>query len=193
MPAAAPAAAENSAAAATHVDVLIVGAGISGIGAAWHLQHGCPGKSYAIVEMKDTFGGTWETHKYPGVRSDSDLYTFGYSFKPWTGTPIASGQAILDYMGEVIAENGIDRHIRYGRRITHCAFSRASNRWTVRATRRRTVSAGARCAWLAAPWSTHATRTMMRSTCGVTDGVRDTPFERRGASVRAARRARRRR
>ena len=73
-----------------HVDVLIVGAGISGIGSAYHLQEQCPGKSYAILEMKDTFGGTWETHKYPGVRSDSDLYTFGYRFKPWVGTPIAS-------------------------------------------------------------------------------------------------------
>jgi monooxygenase len=102
----------------THVDVLIVGAGISGIGSAYHLQQQCPGKSYAILEMKDTFGGTWETHKYPGVRSDSDLYTFGYRFKPWVGTPIASGQAILDYMGEVIEENGIAPHIRYGHRIT---------------------------------------------------------------------------
>ncbi|MBS0255510.1 MAG: NAD(P)/FAD-dependent oxidoreductase [Proteobacteria bacterium] len=121
--------------AATHFDVLIVGAGISGIGAAWHLQQQCPGTSYAILEMKDTFGGTWETHKYPGVRSDSDLYTFGYRFKPWHDAPIASAQAILDYMGEVIAEGGIDRHIRYGHRITRCAFSRAINRWTVTATR----------------------------------------------------------
>ena len=84
---------------ATHVDVLIVGAGISGIGSAYHLQEQCPGKSYVVLERMDTFGGTWETHKYPGVRSDSDLYTFGYRFKPWVGTPIASAQAILDYMG----------------------------------------------------------------------------------------------
>src|SRR6056297_2439973 len=104
----------------THVDVLIVGAGISGIGSAYHLQDQSPWASYAILEMKETFGGTWETHKYPGVRSDSDLYTFGYRFKPWVGAPVASGEEILKYMGEVIEENGIDRHIRYGHRINHC-------------------------------------------------------------------------
>ncbi|WP_088309408.1 flavin-containing monooxygenase [Novosphingobium sp. B 225] len=118
---------------ATHVDVLIVGAGISGIGSAYHLQDQCPGKSYAVLEMKDTFGGTWETHKYPGVRSDSDLYTFGYRFKPWVGTPIASAQAILDYMGEVIEDNGIAPHIRYGRRITACSWDSKTNLWTVEA------------------------------------------------------------
>ena len=84
-----------------HVDVLIVGAGISGIGSAYHLQDQCPGKSYVILEMKDTFGGTWDTHRYPGVRSDSDLYTFGYRFKPCVGAPIASAAEILKYMGEV--------------------------------------------------------------------------------------------
>ncbi len=119
----------------THVDVLIVGAGISGIGSAYHLQTQCPGKSYAILEMKDTFGGTWETHKYPGVRSDSDLYTFGYRFKPWVGTPIASGQAILDYMGAVIEENGIAPQIHYGHRITGAAWDSAANLWTVSAVR----------------------------------------------------------
>jgi len=121
---------------ATHVDVLIVGAGISGIGSAYHLQDQCPGKSYAILEMKDTFGGTWETHKYPGVRSDSDLYTFGYRFKPWVGTPIASAQAILDYMGEVIEENGIGPHIHYGHRITKSSWDSKANLWTVEATRK---------------------------------------------------------
>lgn len=119
----------------THVNVLIVGAGISGIGSAYHLQQQCPDNSYVILEMKDTFGGTWETHKYPGVRSDSDLYTFGYRFKPWVGAPIASAGEILKYMGEVIEENGIDQHIRYGHRITHCSFSSETNRWTVTATR----------------------------------------------------------
>ncbi|WP_374524748.1 flavin-containing monooxygenase [Sphingopyxis sp.] len=122
--------------APTHVDVLIVGAGISGIGSAWHLQQQCPGKSYAILEMKESFGGTWETHKYPGVRSDSDLYTFGYRFKPWVGAPIASGAEILKYMGEVIDENGIGAHIRYGHRITACRWSSADNRWTVEAVRK---------------------------------------------------------
>ncbi|WOE74893.1 flavin-containing monooxygenase [Alterisphingorhabdus coralli] len=118
-----------------HVDVLIVGAGISGIGSAYHLQQQCPGKSYAILEMKDSFGGTWETHKYPGVRSDSDLYTFGYRFKPWVGAPIASGEEILKYLGEVIEENGIDQHIHYGHRITACKWSSADNLWTIEATR----------------------------------------------------------
>ncbi|MEQ1549019.1 MAG: NAD(P)/FAD-dependent oxidoreductase [Chakrabartia sp.] len=114
-----------------HFDVLIAGAGISGIGSAFHLQQQCPGKSYAILEMKSAFGGTWETHKYPGVRSDSDLYTFGYRFKPWVGAPIASGAEILKYLGEVIEENGIGDHIHYGRRITSCRWSSADNRWTV--------------------------------------------------------------
>ncbi|MEG3144971.1 NAD(P)/FAD-dependent oxidoreductase [Sphingomonas sp. RT2P30] len=119
----------------TDVDILIVGAGISGIGSAWHLQEQCPGRSYAIIEAKDSFGGTWETHKYPGVRSDSDLYTFGYRFKPWVGAPVASGEEILKYIGEVIDENGIAPHIRYGHRITACRWSSATNRWTVEARR----------------------------------------------------------
>lgn len=118
-----------------HADVLIVGAGISGIGAAYHLQDQCPNKSYVILETQDTFGGTWTTHKYPGVRSDSDLYTFGYRFKPWIGPPIASADEILKYMGEVIAENGIDKHIRYGHRITRTEWIEADNRWMVEATR----------------------------------------------------------
>jgi monooxygenase len=122
--------------AATHVDVLIVGAGISGVGSAYHLQQQCPDKSYVILEMKDTFGGTWETHKYPGVRSDSDLYTFGYRFKPWVGAPIASAEEILKYMGQVIEENGIDRHIRYGHRIENCDWSSERNLWTVHARRK---------------------------------------------------------
>ena len=125
----------KSKADATHVDVLIVGAGISGIGSAYHLQQQCPGRSYAILEMKDTFGGTWETHKYPGVRSDSDLYTFGYRFKPWVGAPIASAEEILKYMGEVIEENGIGEHIHYGHRITQCSWSSKTNSWMVEASR----------------------------------------------------------
>jgi len=116
-------------------DVLIVGAGISGVGEAYHLQQQCPDKSYVILEMQDTYGGTWETHKYPGIRSDSDLYTFGYRFKPWTGVPVASAEAILEYMGEVIEENGIDQHIRYGHRITNCSWSSEEDKWTVTATR----------------------------------------------------------
>ena len=118
-----------------HVDVLIAGAGISGIGSAYHLQEQCPGKSYLILEMQDSFGGTWKTHKYPGVRSDSDLYTFGYRFKPWLGAPIASAEEILKYMGEVIDENGIDEHILYGHRIARCSWSSEDNLWTREATR----------------------------------------------------------
>ena len=83
-----------------HFDVLIAGAGISGIGSAYHLQTQCPGKTYLILEAMEEFGGTWRTHTYPGIRSDSDLYTFGYRFKPWIGPPIATANEILDYMGE---------------------------------------------------------------------------------------------
>ena len=114
-----------------HVDVLIVGAGISGIGAAYHMQDQCPDKSYLILEKMDSFGGTWKTHTYPGIRSDSDLYTFGYRFKPWTSAPIASAEEILKYMGDVIEENRIDRHIRYGQTITHASWSSADNLWTI--------------------------------------------------------------
>mgnify|MGYP002526156821 CR=1 FL=1 len=95
-----------------HFDVLVVGAGISGVGAAWHLTHQMAGTSFAVLEAKDTYGGTWVTHRYPGVRSDSDLYTFGYRFKPWRGAPIATSAEILNYMDEVIAENDLARHIR---------------------------------------------------------------------------------
>ena len=84
---------QPTATAVEHFDVLVVGAGISGVGAAWHLQTQCPGTTYAVLESKPTFGGTWVTHTYPGIRSDSDLYTFGYRFKPWTGAPIASANA----------------------------------------------------------------------------------------------------
>lgn len=123
----------DSAAGSNHFDVLIVGAGISGIGSAYHLEEQCSGKSYVILESKDSFGGTWETHKYPGVRSDSDLYTFGYRFKPWIGPPIAAASEILKYMGEVIEENNIGPHIRYGHTITHCSWSSSDNLWTVEA------------------------------------------------------------
>src|SRR5512143_4068276 len=93
-------------------DVLIVGAGISGIGGAYHLSKQCAGTSFVALESQESFGGTWLTHRYPGIRSDSDLYTFGYRFKPWTGAPIASAEEILKYMDEVIAENGLAPHIR---------------------------------------------------------------------------------
>ena len=104
-----------------HFDVLIVGAGISGIGSAYHLTMQLPGTSFVMLETQESFGGTWLTHRYPGIRSDSDLHTFGYRFKPWTGAPIATAAEIRAYMGEVIAENGLGRHIRYRHRISSAA------------------------------------------------------------------------
>src|SRR3954468_19054831 len=118
-----------------HFDVLIVGAGISGVGAAYHLMRQCPGTRFAVLEAQETFGGTWWTHRYPGIRSDSDLYTFGYRFKPWTSTPIATADEIRRYMGEVIDENDLARHIRYRRRIASAAWSGADNKWTIEAVR----------------------------------------------------------
>ncbi len=121
--------------AAQHFDILIVGAGISGIGAAYHLTDQCPGKTFAVLEAYETFGGTWHMHTYPGIRSDSDLYTFGYRFKPWLGTPIATAEEILSYMGEVIEENDLDRHIRYQHKITSASWSSKDKLWTVNVTR----------------------------------------------------------
>ena len=121
--------------ATTHFDVLIVGAGVAGIGSAVHLRQQCPDKTYAILDLKDTFGGTWATHQYPGIRSDSDLYTYGYRFKPWVGPPIASGEAIREYMSEVIDEYGLARHINYGHRIGAASWSSETGLWSVQATR----------------------------------------------------------
>ncbi len=121
-----------------HFDVLIVGAGISGVGGAYHLTHQCPETSFVVLEAQESFGGTWRTHRYPGVRSDSDLHTFGYRFKPWTGAPIATGDQILKYMGDVIAENDLARHIRYGHAIASASWSSADKRWTIEAIRQDT-------------------------------------------------------
>jgi cation diffusion facilitator CzcD-associated flavoprotein CzcO len=118
-----------------HFDVLIIGAGISGIGGAYHLSKQCPGTSFVVLEAQETFGGTWWTHKYPGIRSDSDLHTFGYRFKPWTSAPIATAAEIRDYMGEVIEENGLGPHIRYRHRIDAANWSSASKSWTLDMTR----------------------------------------------------------
>ena len=118
-----------------HFDVLIVGAGISGVGAAYHLAEQCSDKSFVVLEGMESFGGTWITHKYPGIRSDSDLYTFGYRFKPWTGPPIATAEEILSYMGEVIDENDLARHIRYNHRIGSASWSSEDNLWTIEAER----------------------------------------------------------
>ena len=121
--------------AAEHFDILIVGAGISGVGSAYHLTKQLPGTSFVVLEEQETFGGTWWTHKYPGIRSDSDLHTFGYSFKPWTGPPIATAAEIRAYMGEVIAENELAEHIRYRHRISSASWSSETNLWTIEAVK----------------------------------------------------------
>jgi monooxygenase len=119
---------------AEHVDVLIVGAGLSGVGAAYHLQAAFPGKSYLILEARDVIGGTWDLFRYPGVRSDSDMHTLGYRFRPWTDAKaIADGPAILRYVRDTAAEAGIDRHIRFGQRVTSASWSTEDGRWTVQA------------------------------------------------------------
>ncbi len=119
-----------------HFDVFIVGAGISGVGGACHLKSQCPEKSFLILENQERFGGTWRTHTYPGIRSDSDLYTFGYRFKPWTGKPIATADAILEYMEEVIEDYGLDDHIRYGHTVRSASWSSEDALWTVVAERK---------------------------------------------------------
>jgi monooxygenase len=117
-----------------HLDVLIVGAGLSGVGAAWHLQDRCPGRSYAILEARDDLGGTWDLFRYPGIRSDSDMHTLGYRFRPWvTGESIASGDSILEYVRGAAREHGIDARIRYGHRVVHAEWSSEASRWTVEA------------------------------------------------------------
>jgi cation diffusion facilitator CzcD-associated flavoprotein CzcO len=124
-----------------HFDVLIVGAGISGVGSAYQLTKQLPGTSFVVLEEQETFGGTWWTHKYPGIRSDSDLHTFGYSFKPWVGPPIATAAEIRAYMGEVIDENDLERHIRYNHRINSASWSSETNLWTVEVVSKQTGEA----------------------------------------------------
>ncbi|MEM9624560.1 MAG: NAD(P)-binding protein, partial [Pseudomonadota bacterium] len=114
---------------AGHFDVLIVGAGISGIDAAYHTQKNFPEKTFTILETQASFGGTWLTHKYPGIRSDSDLFTFGYKWKPWVGAPIATAAEILKYMDEAIDENDLRRHIRYQHTVHNAAWSSDKGCW----------------------------------------------------------------
>jgi monooxygenase len=117
-----------------HLDVLIVGAGLSGIGAGYHLQSECPGKSYAILEARERSGGTWDLFRYPGIRSDSDMYTLGYSFRPWEDAKsIADGPSILRYVRQTAGDHGIDRKIRFGHRVVRAEWSSADARWTVEA------------------------------------------------------------
>ncbi len=119
-----------------HVDVLIVGAGLSGIGAAVHLQKGAPERSFAILERRTGIGGTWDLFRYPGIRSDSDMFTLGYRFKPWTAAKsIADGPSILSYVREAAAENDVERHIRFDHKVTAASWSSTDARWTVTAAR----------------------------------------------------------
>ncbi len=119
-----------------HVDVLIVGAGLSGIGAAYHLQTESPGRSFLILEGRESIGGTWDLFRYPGIRSDSDMYTLGYRFKPWPhAKAIADGPTILGYIRETAAENGIDKKIRFGHKVKGASWSSADAAWTVEVER----------------------------------------------------------
>ena len=119
-----------------HFDFVIVGAGISGISAAWHLQDRCPTKTYAILERRENLGGTWDLFKYPGIRSDSDMFTLGFRFKPWTSEKaIADGPSIMSYLKETVAEHGIDKHIRYGQKVVAADWSDGDNVWRVRVDR----------------------------------------------------------
>jgi len=119
-----------------YVDVLIVGAGLSGIGSARHLQRECPQHSFALLESREVLGGTWDLFRYPGIRSDSDMYTLGYSFKPWLQRKcLADGPAILSYLQEAASETGVDQHIRYQHKVLSASWSSESATWTVAAQR----------------------------------------------------------
>src|SRR5579862_3588938 len=118
--------------AVEHRDVIIIGAGLSGVGAGVHLQRKCPGKSYLILEGRPSIGGTWDLFRYPGIRSDSDMHTLGYSFKPWReAKAIADGPSILKYVKDAAAEYGVDRNICYRHRATRATWSTADAAWTV--------------------------------------------------------------
>jgi monooxygenase len=133
-----------------HVDVLIVGAGLSGIGAACHLQEECPGKTYAVLESRGAIGGTWDLFRYPGIRSDSDMFTLGYAFRPWTGSKsIADGGAIRTYIQDTAREYGVTDRIRFHHQVLSAEWSRQDGRWTVTARRSDTgETVRLTCSWL---------------------------------------------
>lgn len=144
--------------AAEHFDFLIIGAGISGIGAAWHLRRRFPESRFAVLDAMDGFGGTWWTHRYPGARSDSDLYTYGYGFKPWRGRSIATAEEIRRYLGEVIEENELAPHIRYGHKVTAADWSSQQRRWTLEVARKAagdTVTITAGMLWMCSGYYDH--------------------------------------
>ncbi len=131
-----PTASKSSSHHDDHVDVLIVGAGLSGIGAGYHLHARCPDKTYAILEARESIGGTWDLFRYPGIRSDSDMYTLGYAFRPWVGErAIADGPSILAYVRDTAREHGIDAKIRFRHRVVRASWSSATALWTVEAVR----------------------------------------------------------
>jgi cation diffusion facilitator CzcD-associated flavoprotein CzcO len=122
--------------AGDHVDVVIVGAGLSGIGAACHLRRTCPEKSFAILESRGAIGGTWDLFRYPGIRSDSDMYTLGYTFRPWTQPKaIADGDSIRSYIRETAREFDVDDRIRLHHRVERASWSSRDAQWTVTAVR----------------------------------------------------------
>ena len=144
---------------AERFDVIIIGAGISGIGSASLLRKHCPDLSFAILESMDSFGGTWLIHKYPGARSDSDLFTFGYGFKPWKGEPIANRQQILDYLSEAIDDANLAPHIRYSHEVQSADWSSESATWTLTVAHKgddTLVKLGARFLWMCQGYYRHS-------------------------------------
>ena len=124
------------------LDVVVVGAGLSGIAAGYHLQAESPTRTYAILESRDTIGGTWDLFRYPGIRSDSDMHTLGFSFRPWKGAKaIADGPSILEYIKDTARDLGIDRKIRFGHRVERASWSSETSTWTVEVTKTATGAA----------------------------------------------------
>ena len=122
-----------------HFNVIVVGAGISGISAGYHLQKRCPDQSFAILESRDTIGGTWDLFRYPGIRSDSDMQTMGFRFKPWKGVKnIADGPSILSYLDETVKENGLDKKIHFNRRVNEASWSSRNSKWTIQVENKKT-------------------------------------------------------